>query len=241
MVAIATTQPERPVRPVAAAVPALTLRRIGAGYRRAGVDVPVLRCVDLVVAAGEAVAVVGRSGSGKSTLLHIAGALATPVRGEVLIGTERLATTSAAARAVLRRRCIGFVFQSFHLLPGLTVAENVALPLTLDGVGSAVANRRALAVIDEVGIGHRAEHRPAELSGGEAQRAAMARALVTDPVLVLADEPTGNLDRETADDVLTAMLDRVRGRGAACVVVTHDDAIAARADRALHLTDGILA
>jgi ABC-type lipoprotein export system ATPase subunit len=219
---------------------ALSLRDVHQGYRRAGEEIAVLRGADLDVHAGELVAVVGRSGSGKSTLLHVAGGLVTPEAGEVAVGDRLLSSLSANERATLRRRTIGFVFQFFHLLPHLTVRDNVALPLLLDGVRTGEARARADAVLASVDLADRAAHLPSELSGGQLQRSAIARALVTEPQVVLADEPTGNLDATTAGEVLDLLVSQVRERDVALVLVTHVAAAAARADRTLHLIDGLL-
>ena len=219
---------------------ALGLTDVHHVYERAGERIEVLRGADLEVHAGELVAVVGRSGSGKSTLLHIAGGLVTPPRGEVSIGGRPLATLGANERATVRRRTIGFVFQFFHLLPHLPVRDNVALPLLLDGARTRDARARADAVLASVDLADRAAHLPAELSGGQLQRAAIARALVAEPSVVLADEPTGNLDATTAAEVLDLLVAQVRERDVALVLVTHDASAAARADRTLHLVDGLL-
>ena len=219
---------------------ALTLTDVHQGYERAGEKIEVLRGADLEVRAGELVAVVGRSGSGKSTLLHVAGGLVTPERGSVSVGGRGLASLSATERAEIRRRTIGFVFQFFHLLPHLNVRDNVALPLLLDGMRTSDARSRADGVLDAVGLGDRAVHLPSELSGGQLQRSAIARALVSEPDVVLADEPTGNLDATTAAEVLELLVSQVRERNVALVLVTHDVAAAARADRTLHLVDGLL-
>ena len=223
-------------------VPALVLEGVTHRYRRPGAaeDVHVLRGVDLAVAPGELVAVTGRSGSGKSTLLHVAGALAVPDGGSVAVAGRMLGRLSPRALAEVRRRSVGFVFQAFHLLSGLTLAENVALPLVLDGADRRAARARAVAALDTVGLDGLADRRPAELSGGQQQRGAVARALVTEPALLLADEPTGNLDDETAADVLAALVAAVRDRGTACIIVTHDQSIAAMTDRAFVLAEGVL-
>ena len=221
-------------------VVSLQLDAVEAAYERGPARITVLRGIDLAVEAGEVVAVQGRSGSGKTTLLQIAGALATPAAGTVRIGGRRVDGLDAAARARLRRTTIGFVFQAFHLLPGLSVLDNVALPLLLDGCRRSRARIAAAALVEEVGLADRANHRPAELSGGEAQRVAVARALVSQPAVVLADEPTGNLDDGSATSVLDALVGRARARGICCVVATHDAGVAARADRTLALTDGLL-
>jgi len=218
----------------------LELKDIHHSYELGQRKLPVLRGIDVSVDAGEIVAIVGRSGSGKSTLLHLAGGLATPDRGEVFIDGEPLSSMSARGRAIVRRRTIGFVFQAFHLLPGLDVIENVAMPLLLGGESRARAHARAMPVLESVGIGDRASHIPSELSGGELQRAAIARALVADPKLVLADEPTGNLDSTTAAEVIELLVSRVRSDGLAMMLVTHDPLIAAQADRVLTMADGTL-
>jgi putative ABC transport system ATP-binding protein len=219
----------------------LELQGIRHSYQLGGRTLPVLRGVDVRVQSGELVAIVGRSGSGKSTLLHVAGGLAAPDEGEVRLGGEVLSTMGPRGRAVARRKRVGFVFQAFHLMPGLTVAENVALPLLLDGEPRGRAIGRALPVLRDVGLGDRAQHLPGELSGGELQRAAIARALVAEPDLVLADEPTGNLDSVTADEVMDMLIARVREAALAMVLVTHDPLIAARADRVLTMVDGLIA
>src|SRR5438445_9139350 len=182
--------------------PMVSLRNLHHGYELGGRTLPVLRGVDVDVHPGEIVAIVGRSGSGKSTLMHLAGGLAAPDQGDVWLQGQALSSMSARGRAIARRQRIGFVFQAFHLLPGLDVIENVAMPLLLNGESRNRARDRARPILDAVGIGDRAVHLPSELSGGELQRAAIARALVAGPSLVLADEPTGNLDSTTAEDII---------------------------------------
>ena len=206
-------------------------------FHRGTEEVVALDEVDLTVDAGEFVALIGPSGSGKSTLLHLAGGLDQPDGGRILLGDRDLATLSIGDRAKLRRREIGFVFQFFHLIPTLTVRENVELPLLLDGAKS---NGRTSDLLDRVGLGHRASHLPGELSGGELQRAAIARALVAGPQIILADEPTGNLDSATSEAVLALLAEQVKDSGAALVMVTHDRDVAARAPRAHTLRDGKL-
>jgi predicted ABC-type transport system involved in lysophospholipase L1 biosynthesis ATPase subunit len=222
----------------------LVLDGVAKRYRRGDEEVVALAGVDLCVAPGEAVALVGRSGSGKSTLLHLAGGLDVADAGTVRVAGVDVAALSVAARARLRRRQVGFVFQSFHLLPSLTVAENVELPLLLErdggGTDASERRRRVAEVLDAVLVAHRAEHRPGELSGGELQRAALARALVARPGLLLADEPTGNLDSTTGAAVLDLLFATVREAGAALVLVTHDEGAASRAGRVVHLRDGRL-
>jgi len=217
----------------------------GAGLKVAGLAKgfagrQLLQGLDLQVAPGELVAVLGESGSGKSTLLNLIAGLETPDAGEIVIGGARLTALDDDARTALRRRQLGFVFQAFHLLPHLSVGQNVALPLVLAGVPAALRNQRCLAMLAAVGLADRADSPPRELSGGELQRVAVARALVHDPALVLADEPTGNLDPDTAAVVLALLARQVREQGAAGVLVTHSRAAAASADRILRLTDGRL-
>ncbi|MBX6355001.1 MAG: ABC transporter ATP-binding protein [Micromonosporaceae bacterium] len=220
-----------------AAIEARDVRRT---YQLDGVAVEALRGVSLTVGPGESVAIVGPSGSGKSTLLHLLGGLDRPTSGRLLIGGRDVAKLNAAALARLRNEVVGFVFQSFHLLPRTSALDNVALPLVYRGLSA--RRRRALAaeMLSRVGLEHRMHHRPNQLSGGEQQRVAIARALVTSPAVLLADEPTGNLDSATGASVLGLLESLNADSGVALVVVTHDREVAARAHRQITIRDGVI-
>ena len=220
--------------------PVIHAESLGKTYAEGSLRTPVFDGLDLSVAAGETVAILGASGAGKSTLLHLLGGLDTPTSGEVFVSGQKMSALSDTARGTLRNRALGFVYQFHHLLPEFTALENVMLPVLLSGADVAEGKTRAQALLDAVGLSHRLQHKPGELSGGERQRAAVARALVNRPACVLGDEPTGNLDEKTAATVFELMLSLNREQRTSLVMVTHDRRLARRLDRVLELHEGRL-
>ena len=224
--------------------PFLEAIRLHKSYRKGQIEVPVLRGVSVDVAEGEFLAIVGQSGSGKSTLLHLLGTLDPPDRGEILLRGKRIDHLSNREKDLIRNQEFGMIFQFYHLLPELTTLENVLMPVMIgNGITKYLTSasryrQRAVELCEQVGLTHRLQHRPTELSGGEMQRAAIARALITNPPLLLADEPTGNLDQQTGQQVLEILAQLRRQRNLTIVMVTHDPTVAATADRTIRIVDG---
>ncbi len=218
----------------------LSCSNLRKSYYQAKLEVPVLMGVNLRVEAGETLAIVGISGSGKSTLLHLLGGLDAPTSGDIQIMGQSMSAINEEGRCRLRNQSLGFIYQFHHLLPEFSALENVAMPLLIRQMNSRESYDRATEVLNQVGLGHRLSHTPGELSGGERQRAAVARALVTKPACILADEPTGNLDRHTASEVYKLMLDLNHNAGASLIIVTHDPLLAKQTGRTLKLVDGML-
>ena len=221
------------------AAPVIVLGAITKTYRNGALEVPVLHGIDLTVQHGEYVAIMGPSGSGKSTLMNIIGCLDRPTTGRYVLDGEDVSNLDDNALAEIRLRKLGFVFQGFNLLARTDAIKNVALPLFYAGVGARERSRRAIAALEDVGLGDRAAHKPSELSGGQQQRVAIARALINDPAVLLADEPTGNLDTKTSADIM-ALFQNLHQSGRTIIMVTHDEAVARHARRVIRLLDGLV-
>lgn len=218
----------------------LECRELSKRYNQGELDVQVLKGVNLSIQAGQRVAIMGASGSGKSTLLHLLGGLEKPSSGNVILDGQDLNKISSTSLAALRNVALGFIYQFHHLLGEFTLIENVAMPLLIGKLNVKQAEQKSIALLKRVGLGHRMQHKPGELSGGERQRAAVARALICNPKCVLADEPTGNLDSKTAEQIYQLMLELNQELQVSFLVVTHDPVLAARMDHVLHMEDGLI-
>jgi lipoprotein-releasing system ATP-binding protein len=218
----------------------LSCEKLTMRYDQGGLNVEVLKGVNLQVYSGECVAIMGASGSGKSTLLHLLGGLEKPTGGKVVLNGVTINDINSAALAKLRNRSLGFIYQFHHLLGEFTVLENVAMPLLIGGQSVAVARQNTIGILERVGLGHRIEHKPGELSGGERQRAAVARALINKPNVILADEPTGNLDSRTAEQVFQLMLELNKELNVSFLIVTHDHDLASKMGKVMHMEDGVI-
>ena len=218
----------------------LECQKLAMRYTQGNLDVEVLKGVNLSIGSGECVAIMGASGSGKSTLLHLLGGLEKPTGGKVMLNQTDLSTVTGTELAKLRNKGLGFIYQFHHLLGEFTVLENAAMPLLIGGQTVEEARRQATKLLQRVGLGHRIEHKPGELSGGERQRAAVARALINKPSVVLADEPTGNLDSKTAEQVFQLMLELNQELNVSFLIVTHDHDLAGKMGRVLHMEDGVI-
>jgi len=217
----------------------IKIRNIKKEYKMGKITVPALNGIDLEISSGDFIAIMGPSGSGKSTLMHILGCLDTPSSGDYILNNEEVSSMKRGKLAAIRNKEIGFVFQTFNLLPHLNIQKNVELPLMYSGLGRKNRIKQARKVLDEVGLSDRLRHKPSELSGGQRQRVAIARAIVNEPAIILADEPTGNLDSTSGNDIL-GIFSQLHSKGHTIIIVTHDKAVADRANKIINLVDGLI-